>query len=168
MEQSGREKRRPENAELRCKIDKLIYDGYSFLKENLNDLDIHNYHYVINKAVEELELDNYIIIQLLEDYIIQILKSKIVFLKYIEELEFAKLENKSLDYLKLRNLAHKNLGVARNLRIEDAQKLLTILMKEDDLEYLKICSKALEVSAVKINPLCAYETLSLIDVKNSL
>ena len=168
MEQSGREKRRPENAELRCKIDKLIYDGYSFLKENLNDLDIHNYHYVINKAVEELELDNYIIIQLLEDYIIQILKSKITFSKYIEKLKLAKIQNNILDYTDLRNLAHKNLGVARNLRIEDAQKLLTILMKDDNLDHLEICVKALEVSAVKINPLCAYETLSLIDVKNSL
>ena len=168
MNKDGRENRQKQNAELRRSIDKLIYDGYSFLKNNLNELDIHNYHYVIDEAVEELGLDDDIVIQLLEDYIIQILKAKITFYKHIQELKQAQLENRVLDYTELRNLAHKNLGVARNLRIGDAQKILTILMKKDDLDYLRICVKALEVSAVKLNPLCAYETLRLIDVKNSI
>ena len=75
---------------------------------------------------------------------------------------------KTLDFENIRNLAHKNLGVARNLRIVDAQILLTILMKDDDLDYMRVCAKALEISAMKLNPLCAYETLNLIKVKNSL
>jgi len=168
MNTDSKDKRRPENADLRSSINKLIYDGHSFIEQNLNDLDIHNYRYNIYIAVEELGLEEDLIIQLLEDYIIQILKSKITFYKHIQKLKKAELENITLDYTELRDLAHKNLGVARNLRIEDAQKILTILMKEDDLDYLRICVKALEVSAVKLNPLCAYETLRLIQVKNSL
>lgn len=168
MNKDGIENRQTKNAQLRRSIDKLIYDGYSFLKNNLGELDIHNYHYVIDEAVEELGLDDDTVIQLLEDFIIQILKAKITFYKHIQELKKAQLENRPLDYTDLRNLAHKNLGVARNLRIEDAQKILTILMEKDDLDYLRICVKALEVSAVKLNPLCAYETLKLIDVKSSL
>ena len=168
MIKDGKENRQKKNEKLRRSIDKLIYEGYSFLKNNLSELEIHNYHYVIDEAVQELGLEDDIVIQLLEDYIIQILKAKITFYKYIQDLKQAKLDDKPLDYTPLRDLAHKNLGVARNLRIEDAQKILTILMKKDDLDYLRICVKALEVSAVKLNPLCAYETLRLIDVKSSI
>jgi hypothetical protein len=41
-------------------------------------------------------------------------------------------------------------------------------MEAEDLDYMRLCVKALEISAVKLNPLCAYETLRLIEVKNSL
>lgn len=168
MNNNGNDNRQKKNSELRRSIDKLIYDGHSFLKKNLYDLNIHDYHYVIDEALSELDLDHEIVIQLLEDYIIQVLKAKITFYKQIQDLKKAELNNIPLDYTDLRDLAHKNLGVARNLRIDDAQKILTVLMKEDDLDYLRICVKALEVSAVKLNPLCAYETLNLINVKNSL
>jgi hypothetical protein len=168
MNNNGIDNRKKKNASLRRSIDKLIYDGHAFLKNHLSELNIHDYHYVIDEAVTELDLDNEIVIQLLEDFIIQILKAKITFYKQIEGLKRAKLNNEPLDYTELRNLAHKNLGVARNLRIEDAQKILTILMEKDDLDYLRLCVKALEVSAVKLNPLCAYETLNLIEVKSSL
>jgi len=168
MNEDSIDNRRPENAELRRSIDKLIYDGYSFMEQNLNDLNIHNYRYNINNAVDELDLEEDLIIQLLEDYIIQILKSKVTFYELIKKLRKAELNNINLDYTELRDLAHKNLGVARNLRIDDSQKILTLLMKEEDLDYMRICVKALEVSAVKLNPLCAYETMKLIKVKNSL
>ncbi len=168
MNKDGKDHRQQKNAELRRSIDKLIYDGHSFLKNNLSELNIHDYHYVIDDALTELDLGHDIVIQLLEDFIIQILKAKITFYKQIQDLKQAQLDNRPLDYTEIRNLAHKNLGVARNLRIKDAQKILTILMEKDDLDYLRICVKALEVSAVKLNPLCAYETLNLINVKNSL
>ncbi|MDA7816561.1 hypothetical protein N9A28_00035 [Sulfurimonas sp.] len=168
MIHDGIEKRDQKNSQLRRNIDKLIYDGHSFLKQNLLDLDVHDYHYIINEAIEELGLDHNIVIQLLEDYIIQILKAKVTFLTLINDLKNEELKNLPLDYTELRDLAHKNLGVARNLRIVDAQKILTELLKKDDLDYLLLCVKALEVSAVKLNPLCAYETLNLIEVKNSI
>jgi len=48
------------------------------------------------------------------------------------------------------------------------KKILEEMMVEDNLDYLRLYAKALEISAIKLNPLCAYETLNLIAVKNSL
>jgi len=168
MIQNIMENRKPENTDLRNAIDVILKEGNTFLDENLEDLDISTYKYNINTAIDDLGLDEELIEQLLEDYIIQILKSNLSFYSYIEELQKSKSEGKTLDFEDIRNLAHKNLGVARNLRIEDAQKLLSVLLKDDDLEYMQLCAKALEITAVKLNPLCAYETLNLIKVKNSL
>ena len=168
MNNDYREKRRPENAELRRRIDRLLIEGSNFIEKNFSDLGITDYRYEMSEAVEELSLDRETVFQLVEDYIIQILKAKIIFYEYIHKLKVDKLENRPLDYTDIRNLAHKNLGVVRNLRIKDAEMLLKIIMEEDDLDYLRLCVKALEMSAVKLNPLCAYETLKLIQVKNSL
>lgn len=168
INKNHKDKRRPENAQLRRTIDKVLDEGTDFLNKHLQELQISDYKYNISLAVEELDLDEHLVYQLIEDYIIQILKSKITFYELIKKLKQAEFENLPLDYEELRNLAHKNLGVARNLRIEDAQKILSVLMKNDDLDYLRICVKALEVSAFRLIPLCAYETLNLIKVKNSL
>ena len=162
------EKRRPENSELRIAIDKILDDGSMFLHKHLEKLDISNYQYDINIAVEDLGLEEDLVEQLVEDYIIQILKTKLSFYNCIQKLKQSQLDGETPDFENIRHLAHKNLGVARNLRIEDAQKLLTVLLKDDDLDYMRVCAKALEVSAIKLNPLCAYETLNLIRVKNSL
>ena len=124
MNKTHRNQRRPENAELRRSIDVLLNEGDSFLKKSLESLDISHYCYDIDEAVAELDLDEDIIRQLLEDYVIQILKSKITFYKYVQELKQAELDNIDLDYTKIRELAHKNLGVARNLRIKDAKKII--------------------------------------------
>lgn len=168
MNNNKKDKRRPENAELRRRIDRLMQEGSTFIEQNFKALDIAEYRYQISEAVEELSLDEDTVYQLVEDYIIQILKSKIIFYEYIHELKIDELENRVLDYTNIRNLAHKNLGVVRNLRIKDAEKLLKTIMSEEDLDYLRLCVKALEISAVKLNPLCAYEILKLIQVKNSL
>ncbi|MDK9694366.1 MAG: hypothetical protein OEL19_09010 [Sulfurimonas sp.] len=168
MDNSYKEKRRPENVELRYKIDVLLQEGGVFVKQNLEHLSIYDYSYEIEEAIFELSLEKEIVIQLIEDYVIQILKSKIAFYGYIQELKKDALDGKPLDYTNIRNLAHKNLGVVRNLRIKDAQKLLEEIMVEDNLDYLRLYVKALEISATKLSPLCAYETLNLIAVKNSL
>lgn len=168
MVESNREKRLKENAELRESIDKLMEEGNLFLENHFKELDISDYRHSVDEAVVELGLDEETVNHLIEDYILQILKSKVTFYHHIQELKKDSYDNKTLDYTELRNLAHKNLGVARNLRIEDAKKILEDLMHKDDLDYLRSCVKALEICAVKLNPLCAYETLRLISVKNSL
>ena len=168
MNNTGIEKRKPENDKIRRSIDKLLNDGASFMENHLQHLDISDYHYDIQEAVVELDLEESVIHQLVEDYIIQILKSKITFYKYIQELKQAELHNFDLDYTNIRDLAHKNLGVVRNLRIKDARKILEVIMKEDDLDNLRLCVKALEITAVKLHPLCAYETINLIKIKNML
>lgn len=161
-------RRLPQNAQLRRDIDKLLQEGDSFIQSSFKDLDIYGYRYNIQDAVYELDLDEDTVYQLVEDYVIQILKSKTTFFEYIQKLKKDEFDNKVLDYTDIRNLAHKNLGVVRNLRIRDAEKLLNIIMQEENLDYIRLCVKALEITAVKLNPLCAYETLKLIRIKNSL
>lgn len=126
-----------------------------------------DYEYSPVKAIDELGVDLDLIDHLVEDYVIQIIKSDAVFREYIAELKEAKKENKPLDYTNLRNLAHKNLGVARNLRIEDSEKLLDDLLKKDDLTYLEHSLEILKASAIKLNPVSAYDALYLIQIKSS-
>ncbi|MBT5935519.1 hypothetical protein [Sulfurimonas sp.] len=125
------------------------------------------YNYSNNEALEELGLDEELMDQLLEDYISQIIKAIVQFEHMIYKLQNAKDAKKELDYTELRDLAHKNLGVARNLRIKDAVILLDDLMNKDELEYLFLCIEVLQASAVRINPKCAFNTIKLIEVKSS-
>ena len=74
----------------------------------------------------------------------------------------------SFDLIEFHELAHKNLGVARNLRIKDAEKILYHMMKKDDLKYLEACLIALEASAILLKPECAFNTMKLIEAKNLL
>ena len=149
-----------------------------FLEKNLklcNELvsgklkfdEIHEYKHKTDVAVEELGLDDELINQLTEGYVTQIMEAEATFSKYLNELKEEKANNEKLDYTRFRELAHKNLGVARNLRIEDAKKLLQELMTKDDLDYLEICLKALIACAVKLKPKLAYDTLKLIKQRSS-
>jgi len=136
----------------------------SISTQGVLNLGIESYIYSTHEAIEELGLDEELVQQLLEDYVSQIIKSVIQFREHITLLE----DKKSSDYTPMRELAHKNLGVARNLRIKDAEKLLYELMKKDNLDYLKDCLMALELCAIKLKPTCAYETLQLIKIKQSI
>jgi len=153
-------------------IASLYQEAYELCDElasnELAQLDIKDYVYDTKKAVEELGLDEELINQLVEDYVDQIVKAITQFESYLERLQESQDNSLSLDYVPFRELAHKNLGVARNLRIKDAEKLLYELMKKDDLEYLLVCLEALKVCAIKLKPARAFDTLKLIEVKNSL
>ncbi|MDD2789514.1 MAG: hypothetical protein PHU40_02490 [Sulfurimonas sp.] len=137
------------------------------LKELLH-LKIAGYSYTSNEAVEELGLDNDLIHHLVEDYVAQVMKSVYTFADYLLELKIAQKANQTLDYVPLRELAHKNLGVARNLRIKDGEKLLYELMTKDDLDYLEVCIQALQACAIKLKPVCAYNTVTMIKIKKTL
>ena len=140
----------------------------NLLSGELLDLNINNYIYTPDIAVEELGLDLDLINQLVEDYAIQIVKSSVVFLEYISSLQIDEKNNKELDYTDLRELAHKNLGVAKNLRIEDAQKFLYKMMKDDNLDYILKCLEALVSSAIILKPQSSYDTMALMKIKKSL
>ena len=121
-------------------------------KEKLKkQLNIVNYKYSIEKAIVELGLDNDLILELIEEFVLQIIRAKDVFLAYIDDLKKKQNSNMRLDYTELRDLAHKNLGVARNLRIDDTQKVLNELMTKDDLDYLRTCVYVLEDCIEKLN-----------------
>jgi len=134
----------------------------------LQDLDIYDYKYDISIAVRELGLDKELVAQLVDDYVAQVIKSVVQFEDYLTTLHDSQENHDDLDYKAFRELAHKNLGVARNLRIKDAEILLYELMKKDNLDYLLACLEALKACAVKLSPKYAYDTLKLIEVKNSL
>lgn len=153
-------------------IEALLHSANELCEElsrtELKDLQIDGYVYVSNEAVEELGLDDALVHHLVEDYVAQILKSVYIFADLLLALKIARKEQVVLNYLPLRELAHKNLGVARNLRIKDAEKLLFELMKKDDLEYLEICTQALQACAIKLKPACAYNTVTTIKIKKTL
>jgi hypothetical protein len=125
------------------------------------------YKYNVTEAMDELGLDDELIYHLVEDYVAQIIKSIANFERLIYELQNAKDAKKELDYTELRELAHKNLGVARNLRIKDGEEVLYHLMHDDELEYLFTCVEALHASAVCLKPECAFNTIQLLEVKSS-
>ena len=127
-------------------------------KKLFNDSDVESYTYDITLAKDELGIDEELIYQLIEDYVMQILKSKQLFYNLLQE-------NKLKEF---KELAHKNLGVARNLRIEDAQLFLNKMMDSDESEVLKECIDALEACAIKLNADYAFGVLKLIKLKNSL
>lgn len=132
---------------------------------SLIEINLCDYVYSPDEAIEELGLDEELINQLLEDYVIQVIKAINSFEKFLKE--FKKTNKSELDYITFKDLAHKNLGVARNLRVKDAEKLLYILMKENDLEYLEVSIKALKACSIKLKPRCAYDTLNLMKIKST-
>ncbi len=154
------ERRKSKNLEVRRLVDKAVAVCSDFFKEN--------YRYTNQEAIDELGLDDELIDQLVEDYVVQILTSISQFEEIIDVLQAQASANEELNFTPLHELAHKNLGVARNLRIKDAEKLLFDLMKNEDLDYLKSSLKVLESCAIKLKPTCAYNTLKLIEVKSSL
>jgi len=162
------ERRSRINSEIRDSIDKTLEECSGFLRHNFNHLQVHNYKYDFNEATEELGLDADLIDQLLEDYVAQILKSKVQFVQHLQKLKTAQEKSEELDYTLFRELAHKNLGVARNLRVKDGIEILQELLKRDNLDYLGVCIEALESCAIRLKPKCAYEALKLMNIKKFL
>ena len=140
----------------------------TLFSNELKDISIKNYIYTPNEAVEELGLELEEINHLIDDYVAQIVTSSMTFLQHLEELQLHTDNQTTIDFTPLRELAHKNLGVAKNLRIYDAEKLLYSIMKEDDLAYIFLCLEGLFACVTILRPQKAFDTLRLIKVKNSL
>ncbi|MDF1877987.1 hypothetical protein JHD47_09185 [Sulfurimonas sp. SAG-AH-194-L11] len=153
------EKRQIRNIKVRELVEKAHKVSTSFFQ--------NKYIYSSTEAVAELGLDEELVDQLLEDYVAQIIKAVSQFEEMLYTLQSQKDANEKLEYVDLRELAHKNLGVARNLRIEDASILLSDLMKKDDLEYLFLCIEVLRACAIILKPEYAYNTIKLIEVKST-
>jgi hypothetical protein len=157
---NGKERRIRNNSAIRKLVLKAKDKYFNFFKDE--------YQYSDEEAIEELGLDRELIHQLIEDYVAQVIKSSIVFDTLLKEYEEKKKQSKDIDLTEFQELAHKNLGVARNLRIKDAQVVLYDMMKKDDLEYLQKCLIALEASAIILKPECAFNTMKLIEAKSML
>lgn len=130
-------------------------------------LELKEYNYDIEKVVHELELDIELIKGFVDEFMVEIFKSKNLFLKHINKVQEDKENEREPDFKPLRDLAHKNLGVAKNLRIKSVEKLLAELMNSDDIEYMKKCLEALNACAVNLNPQHAYKTLKLLKIQQN-
>ncbi len=153
------DRRQSKNNKIRTLVEKAQKVSYSFFQ--------NKYKYSTNEAVCELGLDEDLVDQLLEDYVVQIIKAVTQFKEMLYTLQSERDAKQTLSYTELRELAHKNLGVVRNLRIEDAIVLLDDLMKKDDLEHLFICIETLRACAIILKPAYAYNTIKLIEVKST-
>ena len=134
------------------------------IEKELSSLSLDKTVYSVDSAVVELGLDKELIETLVEDFVTQIIKYIPIFMMHIENL---KKNQEELDYTILRNLAHKNLGVARNLRISNAQKILNELMTKDSLSYLEKCVRILEAYVIILKPDIALKTLEHMEIKAS-
>jgi hypothetical protein len=134
----------------------------------VSDLDFPNYIYTTEIAQNELGLEAELVENLLEDFIAQIINTKDEFLQLIDTIEEDQKSNKIVNYTPLRELAHRNLGVAKNLRIEDAKVFLHELMKKDDVPYLRQCLVWLEVCVMRLNPGYAFKVKQLLETKKML
>jgi len=152
------ENRKQKNSEIRKMVQKSK-DKCAFFFQN-------DYIYNNEKAVEELGVDAELIDQLLEDFVTQILSSNLSFRTFLSTLKEEEKNLQELDYVPFKELVHKNLGVARNLRIKDAQEILELLMKKENLDDLSILLDILEACAIKLKPMKSYETLQILKLKN--
>jgi hypothetical protein len=137
--------------------------------QNNNSFQFSNYKYDYSIPANELGLEEELIAQLIEDYISQVFSSYKAFNTILEDMIKADKEHLDECLIELKNLAHKNIGVAKNLRIQDAQILLVELMNNcTDVKYLKKCIDALMSCAFKLNPTYAFDVLKLKHIKNKL
>ncbi len=140
-------------------IQKVLQELEELCQEDdvLQSLEICDYRYTLDEAVEELCIDEEMIDIMLHEYIKQIFEALFVFDIMVRRLELDASLGKELDFSMLSDLAHKNLGVARNLRVKDGQKLLYEIMHTEDIEYIEHCLELLEYVTIKLDPDKAYD-----------
>jgi len=148
------ENRKEKNHRMRVYIDNSYELYNSFFDEP--------YAYDDQEAMDALGIESELIHELLEDFAIQIIQSDVTLQKQLNFLKNEQLYTDALDFTPFRNIIHKNLGVARNLRVKDCVDLLNQLMTETDLESIEVLLKILESCALKLKPHQAYEALQLI------
>ena len=115
--------------------------------------------YDCDEASEQLGLSHELIEELIDDYVEQILRTDAEFRLQLSNLWQNKFLAKELDYMPFRDLAHKNLGVAKNLRIQNAISILNALREEDDLNKLSQILDLLLLSAIRLRPKKACESM---------
>ena len=124
----------------------------------LNFFD-ENYIYSPLKASQELGLELELIQQLIQEYAAQIIQANVTFGEYLKEFKKLQANNQEINFTPFKNLAHKNLGVARNLRIKDCEDILQKMMTEEKLDYLGLLVDVLESCAIKLSPDTASKSL---------
>lgn len=150
----------------------LLYDealktSHRIFIHRFDDNKLKNYRYDVSIASNELGIDEELIWELINDYISQIFNTKYQFDNLLSNIRELRDIDREVKMMELSNLAHKNLGVAKNLRIEDAKIILNDLMVVKDIDHLEDCVLALEACAYKLNPSHGFSVLQLMEIKNS-
>lgn len=161
-------KKSPQYETIDTTLKNATVECQSIVSQKLPNLDILGYKYKADEAVEELGLDDTLINQLLEEFVAQIIEASLEFEYFLRELKKKGESIQKDDYLPFRALVHKNLGVAKNLRVKDAEILLYEMMIKEDLEYLQDCTHALKACAIMLKPESAYKALKLSELEGSL
>ena len=115
--------------------------------------------YTPDEASRQLGLSYELIEELVEDYVAQILHTNDEFRLLLSKMWEDGFFDKEIDYEPLRDLAHKNLGVAKNLRIENGISILNTLREEEDLHKISECLDLLIISAIRLKPKKACESM---------
>lgn len=131
------------------KADKVSFDFFD-----------ENHTYSSTDTAKELDLEEELIQQLVKEYVTQLLEANITFSKELSTLKNSQVNSTELDFTDFHNLAHKNLGVARNLRIKSCEEILDGMMNEENLDYLSILIEVLQSCAIKLEPNTAFDILN--------
>ena len=123
----------------------------------ISTIQEEDHHYSMETAKEELGLEDELIETLLSDFVTQIITTLPQFRQIVKKMQNDFKKGLRVDFDAFRNLVHKNLGVARNLRIKNVQKILYSLMKEEDLGKIKRCMEYLEGCVILLKPEVAYK-----------
>ena len=124
--------------------------------------DFFNVDYIYSsmEASQQLGLESELILQLNKEFVAQIMNSHTIFKEYLILLKKSKLDSIELDFVPFRELTHRHLGVARNLRIKDSEDVLESMIVEEDLDYLERLLDVLKACAIKLEPTTAYNVLN--------
>ena len=137
-------------------------DIHTLLKKaNIVSFDFFDADHIYSalETAKELDLEEELIGQLVKEYVTQLIEANITFKEELLTLKNSQENSAKLDFTAFHNLAHKNLGVARNLRIKDCEELLDGMMKEKNLDYLSILIEVLQSCAIKLEPTTAFNVL---------
>jgi len=152
------EKRKMENKDIRFYVEEAKKTCQFFFNTQ--------YTYSKDNALEALGVEPELIDQLLEDFVVQIIQSNKILREYLDNLKSDEYNNSKLDFTPFKELVHKNLGVARNLRIEDSEKILKRLMETENTEEIDILLDVLEACVILLLPIKSYNTLQEININN--
>ncbi len=133
--------------------------------EMISDVLDCNYKYNVHEAMSELGLDEDTVYELLDDYVKQILVTNKEFIDIISYMWEKQFLGEEFSFQPCLNMVHKNLGVAKNLRIADAVLILSEIKKQKDVESISLYLDALVSCAIKLRPKQAVECAIDLDIE---
>ncbi len=115
----------------------------------------------MEEAKEALGLDKELIDSLVDDFVTQILMNIPLFKEQIILIKKDLNRYGKVNLTPLQELAHKNLGVARNLHVKNIQAILQTIRTSEDIATIEEYLEYLEACAILLRPELAYDIYTL-------